>query len=188
MVEEMTRQQLLSRFPVLYHVAHRSSWDSICRHGLLSTSALLDLFEVKGKDREELESCRRPESVTITHPKHGSAVIRDQKPIDESRLKASLQGMSAVEWYRLLNSMVFFWTTEKSLGWFLNARAYRHDAHCVITVDTQRLVETHKDHICLSSINSGSTLSDRLPPRGASTFKTIEGFSSLFPVELYTTP
>ena len=51
------------------------------RHGLRSTSSLLDLFEISGKERAVIETLMRRDSVTITHPVHGQAVIRDQKPI-----------------------------------------------------------------------------------------------------------
>lgn len=44
--------ELLRDCPVLYHMAARGSWESIQRHGLLSTSALLDLFGVMGDRRE----------------------------------------------------------------------------------------------------------------------------------------
>jgi len=62
-------------------MAEAGSWPSIRRHGLLSTSALLDLFEVTGVERVRLESQRRPETVKIEHPEHGEALIRDQKPL-----------------------------------------------------------------------------------------------------------
>lgn len=174
----MDHRQLIHSFPRLYHVAHRDSWGSICRYGLLSTSALLDLLEVRDTERNNLESRRRPDSVTINHPKYGTVVIRDQKPIDEEKLRSCLKGMTPQEWYCLLNSMVFFWATEKRLYWFLGAKAYRHDPHCVITVDTRRLVEEYHARIRLSAINSGSTLSDPLPVRGRNTFKSIEQHSS----------
>jgi len=59
------------------------SWPGIERHGLRSTTALLDLFEVAGSDRERIESQHRPESETIHHPRYGTAVIRDQKPMSD---------------------------------------------------------------------------------------------------------
>ncbi len=62
--------------------------------GLLSTSGLLDLFEVEGSKREQIESERRPESITITHPKHGTAVIRDQKPMREAAIASCLTDMT----------------------------------------------------------------------------------------------
>jgi hypothetical protein len=43
LVNENELQELLADCLVLYHMAERGSWGSIQRHGLLSTSALLDL-------------------------------------------------------------------------------------------------------------------------------------------------
>ncbi len=78
----------------------------IRQHGLLSTSALLDLFEIDGDLRAALDSARRPESVTIAHPVHGTAVVRDQIPLREGPLAKCLVGMTPVEWYRELNRRV----------------------------------------------------------------------------------
>jgi hypothetical protein len=41
-------EHLISRYPVLYHMAEDGSLESIRRLGLLSTSALLGAFEVGG--------------------------------------------------------------------------------------------------------------------------------------------
>src|SRR6266480_1717700 len=62
-------------------MAESGSWPSIQKQGLLSTSALLDLFEVEGEERFAIESQWRPQSVVITHPTHGTAVIRDSKQL-----------------------------------------------------------------------------------------------------------
>jgi hypothetical protein len=52
----VTIDEFAATYPQLYHLAEAGSWPSIERHGLLSVSALLDLFEVDGNRREELES------------------------------------------------------------------------------------------------------------------------------------
>ena len=75
------------RFPFLYHMAEFGSWPSIRQHGLLSTSALLDLYEVAGVERAGLEFRHRPECEEIYHDAHGSAVIRDQKPMTDADLR-----------------------------------------------------------------------------------------------------
>jgi hypothetical protein len=150
-------------------MAEAGTWESIRRHGLLSTSSLLDLFEVTGTERERIESQRRPESVTITHPKHGTAIIRDQKPMREAAIASCLTDMTPRRWYELLNRRVFFWLTRKRLLTLLNARAYKGKMHCVLTVDTARLIERHMERITLSPINSGSALYDPRP-RGSRTF------------------
>src|SRR5438552_474742 len=100
----MKADLLVRKYPVLFHMAENGSWDSIARNGLLSTSALLDLFEVPSSVRETIESARRAESIPIQHPRHGQAVIRDNKPLSESALISCLEDMTPQEWYRLLNA------------------------------------------------------------------------------------
>ena len=154
-------------------MAQLGSWPSVEEHGLLSTTALLDRFEVGGDERFRIESCHRPESITINHAVHGRAVIRDQKPMsDRSVRKALAGGLKPADWYRELNSRVFFWLTEERLNTFMNARAYRGQRHHVLVVDTKRLVERHEHRIVLSAINSGCTIP--FPhKRGLKTFRRI---------------
>src|SRR2546423_380545 len=127
--------QLVETYPRLFHMAESGSWPGIQGHGLLSTSALLDLFEVDAELRTEVESARRPESVSITHPVHGTAIVRDQIPLREGPLKQCLVGMTPVEWYRELNRRVFFWLSEERVGGLLRGQAYRGRPHDVLTVD-----------------------------------------------------
>jgi hypothetical protein len=133
---------------------------------------LLDLFEVPMAKRKQIESSHRPECVTIAHPVHGTAVIRDQKPMREPTLMGCLEGLKPSQWYELLNRRTFFWLTPERLATLLNARAYRNRVHCVITVDTQALLDRHAARITLSPINSGSTLYNP-PARGKNTFHSI---------------
>ncbi len=85
----MNVDELISTFPRLYHMAHVKAWPGIKRHGLLSTSALLDLFEVRGSSREALEANnRRNDSITVHHKRYGEAVIRDNKPMDDAGCSA----------------------------------------------------------------------------------------------------
>lgn len=167
---------LTKRFPRLYHMAEVGSWPGIQRHGLLSTSALLDLFEVKGAKREALEAQHRPECATITHPLHGSAVIRDQKPMSDSALNKVLQdGLTPALWYRTLNERVFFWLRRERLEGLLKARAYRTRRQTVLVVDTAGLLARHAERVALSPLNSGSTLFKPLP-RGNDTFRPLSSY------------
>lgn len=167
--------QFVHHYPRLYHMAECDSWPSIRKHGLLSTTALLDLFEIKGALRRSLESQHRPDSVTITHPQHGKAIIRDQKPLRPGALAKCLVGMTPEQWYRTLNGYVFFWVTEERLKTLLAARAYRNRTHTVITVDTARLLETNAKAVRLSPINSGSTIYNPRP-RGGDTFQRLSSY------------
>lgn len=153
-------------------MAEAESWPSIRKHGLLSTTALLDLFEINGNQRKVIESRHRPKSVEITHPKHGTAVIRDQIPMRESALKKCLQDCSPQQWYEFLNRKVFFWVTEERVRTLLKARAYRSKEHLVITVNSSQLLAQHEGRTLLSPINSGSTIY-RPVERSLTTFKTL---------------
>ena len=44
------------RYPRLWHMAEVENWELIQRRGLLSTSALLDLFQYEGAKREAIEN------------------------------------------------------------------------------------------------------------------------------------
>ena len=138
-------------------MAHRDALPSILRRGLLSTTALLDLFGKEGAEREAIETQMRPQSVVIEHPKYGKAVIRDQKPMQsDSRLNKTLTGgTTTVDWHRLLNSKVFFWVSEDRLRKLRNARAYRDEPQLVLVLNTRRVVEFAGDRIWLCSMNSG---------------------------------
>jgi hypothetical protein len=171
----ITREEFIRRYPRLYHMAHVKSWPSIERNGLLSTSALLDLFQIEGEAREAIESRHRPKSVEITHPLYGRATIRDQIPMSERALLKCLVGTTPRAWYELLNRRVFLWTTEDRVNTLLAARAYRNHEHDVLTVDTRALVERHGEEITLSPINSGSTVYNP-QPRGLDLFRSFDEF------------
>ena len=106
--QTLTPGYLAERWPRLYHMAEAGSWESVRRQGLLSTTALLDSFEISGPERDAIEAARRPESVPIQHPVYGTAWIRDNKPINETVLRRTLVGISEPDWYRTLNGRVFF--------------------------------------------------------------------------------
>jgi hypothetical protein len=168
----ITPEDLVKHFPVLYHMAEAGTWASIKKRGLLSTSALLDLFEIKGQERHRIEGCRRPEPVPIRHPRYGTAVIRDNKPMSESALGKCLIGMTPTQWYRLLNGRVFFWLTPERVSGLLCARAYRDREHIVLAIDTAKLLGKYRADVTLSPINSGSTLYNP-QPRSATTFGSL---------------
>ena len=168
--------ELLRDCPSLFHVAERGSWPVIERHGLLSTSALLDLYGVHGPGRDAVEAQRRPEGVVLFHPSLGRAVVRDQKPMDDASLRRCLcDGLTPADWYRLLNGRVFFWLSRARLLRLLNARPYRHAAHDVLELDAAALVAAYADRITLSPINSGATRPFGVP-RGLSTFLPIADY------------
>jgi len=175
-VTEDELQELVGDCPVLYHMAQRNSWQSIQRHGLLSTTALLDLFEIEGQERVAIEQTRRPAGVYVEHPQLGQAVVRDQIPMDDNGLRRCLRdNLTPADWYLMLNERVFFWLTRARLLKLLNAGAYAREAHDVLEIDTVSLIAAHRDHITLCPMNSGCT--KPFPhPRGLDTFTSIDQY------------
>lgn len=160
----ISAERLIELHPEVYHMAEPSSWPSIQANGLLSTEALLDLFEITGDQRTKILSEHRPEMVRIEHHTHGVAWIRDQKPMSEGGLKKALRdGLTPQDWYEKLNSKTFFWATKERLYRFTNAVPYRNKKHCILTIDTKSLLDAHIDKITLSHYNSGCTLFNPAP-------------------------
>ena len=71
--------------------------------------------------------------------------------------RALRDGLTPPEWYRILNSKVFFWPSERRLNSMLGAQAYRDREHLVLVVSTEALLERHSDRVLLSRLNSGAT-------------------------------
>jgi hypothetical protein len=158
-------------------MAHVDALPRIRAHGLLSTTALLDLFEVPAEKRLAMETQMRKKSVVIEHPSLGRAVIRDQIPIgSDKQLTKSLEGTaSAADWHRLLNSKVFFWVTRERLDRLRNAGAYRTSPQLILVLDTKRVVEAAEDRIWLSSMNSGA-VGRFAHPRSPDTFQKLKNY------------
>ena len=112
----------------------------------------------------------------VGHPEHGRALIRDNKPMQETVLERCLTGMTAREWYETLNRRVFFWVDRKRLLKLLGAQAYRDRPYLVLELDTAMLLRRHAGDMTLSAINSGATFAMNPAPRGPGTFRRIEGY------------
>lgn len=169
-------EELLSDCPTLYHMAAAGSWPLIRAHGLLSTTALLNLCGVTGAKRNSIESERRPDNVAIPFANNGQVVIRDNKPMDDRGLeRCLLDGLTPSDWYRLLNARVFFWLTKERLIRLLSAGAYANSEHDVLELDSRALVNKWREAITLSPINSGCT-KPYPHPRGLETFQSIADY------------
>ena len=176
MVTDEELEELVTHCPTLFHMAERGSWNSIRERGLLSTSALLDLYNVTGTRRSAIESMRRPNSIVLEESGLPNAVIRDQIPMTDERLRRCLPAhITPSEWYELLNCKVFFWLTRDRLHRLTGGRTYRDKLHDVIEVNTRALVEGYRSRIWLCPMNSGNTFP--MPhPRDESTFLKIADY------------
>lgn len=169
----MTPERFCEVYPRLYHMAEAVAWPSIQRHGLLSTSALLDLYGVCGAERERIERQRRPTFVAVEHAEHGTLLINDQHPMSDATLAPALIDMTPSEWYAHLNARVFFWVSEARLERLLNT--YRHRDKIVLVLDSAKVLARHAAQTFLSPINSGFAL--RFPQRrGSTTFRPLADY------------
>lgn len=166
----MTPEELAERHPRLYHVTEPGAWESIRQKGLLSTSCLLDLFEIETARRAEIETRRRASAVLLEHPCHGRVILNDHLPLSEQALEKCLDDhLTPADWLRLLNSRIFFWADESGLNRLLGARLNRQRRREVIVVDTLSLARAYAGHIDLCPINSGATFR-KAARRGLNTF------------------
>lgn len=157
------------------------SWPTIQKHGLLSVTALLDLFEYSGPKRNSIESEWRPSKVAIKHPVHGTVVIRDQKPMPPDALQECLKpGLEPSDWYKLLNGKSFFWAGTARLERMLTAKAYMNERHWVIKVDANDLLDRYLEKIELTPFNTGFAFDGRT--RGVETFKRLADWPRAFEV------
>jgi hypothetical protein len=162
-IHERARRPALQLPVHIYHLAEAANWPSIQLHGLLSTSALLDLAALPKNKRDRYEQHHRPDHIELT----GGIHIRDQKPMPVEALQRCLVDLTPAEWYRLLNGKVFFWLDPNRLNRQRGACAQR--AQIVLIVATAQLMSRHADQVSLCPINSGNAR--RKPAlRGRSTF------------------
>lgn len=173
----MTPEELATRHPHLYHVTEPGAWKDIKQNGLLSTTRLLDLFEVDKEKRTIIETKRRPSSIVIEHSRYGKAIINDNLPLNEKSLTNCLDhGLTPADWLRILNSRVFFWSSQDGLDRLLGARLNRDRVREVLVVDTLSLAKAYADHIELCPINSGATIR-KAARRGLNTFSPLGQYS-----------
>lgn len=173
----MSPEELAEKHPYLYHSTRASALDSIAKHGLLSTSRMLALFDMPMAERLVAEAARRPGDVRLAHPVHGEAWLTDNIPLSFKALAACLDdGLTPADWMRLLNRRVFFWASESDLNTHLSASMRRGASRTVMVFDTLSLVTACRARVELSAINTGSTI--RKPARrGLTTFSPLERYS-----------
>lgn len=172
----MLTSDLVRLYPTLFHTAADGRWLSIHEHGLLSTEAVLQKWEVDEARRRELLTTVRSESTAIEHPVLGSAVVRDQGPIHEPSLRECLTDLTVEQWLQKLNERVFFFLQRGQVDGLVGARRYRDTPSLVLIIDTASLVAAHEERIELCRINSGFAQRHSKSPRGSDTFMSIADY------------
>lgn len=169
----MSPEDLSERHPRLYHVTEPGAWLNIKKNGLLSTSYILNMFNVGIEQRTIIETKPRPSSILLEHPLHGCVILNDNIPLSEKALAKCLDhNLLPADWLRILNSRVFFWASEEGLNRLLNAKLNRTRAREILIVDTLSLAKAHAERIEICPINSGATLR-KAARRGLNTFTPL---------------
>jgi hypothetical protein len=168
----MDTSAFVAKHPRLYHVALARNVRQISRHGLKSTSVLLNLADAsQASRRPSLESARRATVAELQLSDGTKAYLRDHLPISDKNLRRLLEpGMTLEEWYRLLNARLFFWLSLEAAMEF--AASYPDADQILYAFDTARLLAAHGARVAVSQVHSGATRGNL--PRGKSTFLRLE--------------
>jgi hypothetical protein len=167
--------KLITQYPALWHMADSRNLVGILQRGLLSTSALLHVYNIRGRERCRIESEHRRDIIPIESDGLPNCFIRDQRPMSVARIAATLEDATTSEFFRFLNRHVFFWPSEARLSSMNNARLYRGSAQIVFVVDSSELLAAYSRTARLSPINSGCT-TPYAARRSISMFQTISEF------------
>lgn len=176
----MQEDELTSRYPRCYHLAHGpDAWPSIERHGLLSVAALLEKWDVPPEERRRLLRKHRSTTIRLTHPVYGTAYLRDQHPMNVKMLERALTDMTVPDWLEQLNRHVFLAPTPDRLA-TLHA-AYAAQPRIVLTLDTRSPLAEHRYQTRLSAINTGAVRHVN-HTRGSDTLQRVSLFDPKRPV------
>ena len=154
----LSPEKLIDLHPVLFHVSLAASFEQVQKHGLRSTTALLDLFEYSGVERFAMESRKRPKRALLRHPLHGEVWLNDQRPLHEKVLERCCpEGVTPQGWIQELNRRVFFWPSLERLKRLHEAKAAKSYKRLVFEIKTEDLLKHFGAQVELSPINSGAT-------------------------------
>ena len=168
----MTPERLATVRPELFHLAAAGAWAAVARHGLLSASALLDLHGAAGPGRDALEREPRPDPHRLVHPLHGTATLRDQRPLRGPALPRVLtDGLGVADWCERLNGLAFLFPTRAAADRF--AAVYPDEAHDLLVFDTAAVLARAGGRVRVSTVNSGAPSLRSPTPRGPDTFRTL---------------
>ena len=162
----MIPSDFAEHYPRLYHMTAAGGWEGIRDHGLLAVAALLDHHGADEAQREAVQFSRRTEQVALAP----GVTIRDNKVLNEKSLARALTGgLTPRDWYAILNERAFLWVNPKRLERLLAGRAYRDDAHDVLTFDALALIRAYVSSVEVTPMNTGAAFM-RAVPRGRESF------------------
>jgi hypothetical protein len=156
-------------------MAEDGTWPSIRDRGLLSTQAIVDMYEPDDTVRAEILTAVRRRTITLESDSLGPVTIRDQIPA-KFLDRCMTEGTRPQDFLDALNSRVFFWLTRGRLEKLLKARLYRNLSHTVLHVDTAALLSEYGARVQLAPYNTGSMHVPNAPKRGPETFVNLADY------------
>src|ERR1700677_1926249 len=122
-VPSVDAAQLIALHPTAYHMAEDGSWPSIRERGLLSTEAIVDLYQPGDDIRAQILTVVRRKKITLAREGLPDVTIRDQLPAKFLR-ECLHEGVTVQDYLDALNGRVFFWLSAGRLKTLLGARQY----------------------------------------------------------------
>jgi hypothetical protein len=158
--------QLARRFPNLWHVTFAGGWNGIQRHGFLRTIDVLP--GCCGAQRTEPTSVELADGTQI--------MLRDQlrTRVDPTR---SLDAITPSEWWRLVNSRVYFFCREREVDRLVGSYLGRQLAQEVIKLRTKPALEVLTDQVEVTTVNVGVFPRTRGPSRGRNSFVPLADYA-----------
>jgi Family of unknown function (DUF7002) len=157
--------------PCVYHVTFTDNLKKIRTLGLQSAAIMLQ----HGNPTATLPPARITSQRTEVMRLADGSLLRDQKPMPPSKLQRCLIGMTAPQWYSLLNGFVFFWCDKERLEGL--RRAYPDHSQTLLEVDTVLLLKRHRAEAYVSRINTGA-VRHNAHKRGRNSLVPIDEWSS----------
>ena len=151
----------------IFHLAEASNWPNIKRNGLFCAHQLVIQAETSRSRQNQLTICQRTSHTILSN----GVEIRDQRPMPPNALLKCLINISPSNWYRLINSHVFFWLDIERLNRQKNACEPR--PQLVLTFKTSDVIDTYRKNIFVTPINTGYALR-KAAKRGKASFVSYE--------------
>lgn len=166
----MDLDALVARFPRIWHVTFPGGWGGINRSGLRSS---MDLLSSAGRADEA--KAVRPE-LTKVSTDDVEATLRNQVT-NRKDPAPYLDGVSVEEWWELVNSRSFFFTTREDADKMVDNYLGQGHSQEIITFETRRLLAPVSDAVRVSTVSAGVFPRTAGPARGHGTFLPLAEYT-----------
>lgn len=168
----MNLDDLVARFPNVWHATFPGGWDGIQRSGLRPAADLL-----KAAKRAKEASALREEVVELKLP-DGEATLRHQAP-NRKDPAPYLDGISVEEWYQLLNGRSYLFVNREDVDKLVNTCLELGIGQEVATFQTRRLLSPVAEHVQVNTVNASTFPRAGGPVRGPKTFLSLPDYAGL---------